>query len=66
MNQMEVSVLSETEAIGRSAIQKATLRVIPVMGLGYGIAYMDRVHISFASLSMNRDLHFSAAVYGFG
>ena len=27
---------------------------------------MDRINISFASLQMNRDLHFSAAVYGFG
>src|SRR3984957_18046700 len=27
---------------------------------------MDRVNISFASLQMNRDLHFSASIYGFG
>jgi ACS family tartrate transporter-like MFS transporter len=27
---------------------------------------MDRVNISFASLQMNRDLHFSATVYGLG
>ena len=27
---------------------------------------MDRINISFAALQMNRDLHFSAAVYGFG
>jgi len=27
---------------------------------------MDRINISFASLQMNRDLHFSATVYGFG
>jgi ACS family tartrate transporter-like MFS transporter len=27
---------------------------------------MDRINISFASLQMNRDLHFSASVYGFG
>jgi ACS family tartrate transporter-like MFS transporter len=27
---------------------------------------MDRVNISFASLQMNRDLHFSATTYGFG
>jgi ACS family tartrate transporter-like MFS transporter len=34
--------------------------------VGYGLAYMDRINISFASLQMNRDLHFSASVYGFG
>ncbi len=55
-----------TELIGRSALRKASWRMIPLLGLGYGIAYMDRINISFASLQMNRDLHFSATVYGFG
>jgi ACS family tartrate transporter-like MFS transporter len=53
-------------AAGRSALRKANWRLIPLIALGYGIAYMDRVNISFASLQMNRDLHFSASVYGFG
>ena len=57
---------SSTEAIGRSAIRKASLRLIPLIALGYGAAYMDRVNISFAALQMNRDLHFSATIYGFG
>jgi MFS transporter, ACS family, tartrate transporter len=54
------------EAIGRSAMRKATLRLIPLIGLGYGAAYMDRINISFASIRMNQDLHFSATVYGLG
>ena len=37
-----------------------------MIAVGYGLAYMDRINISFASLQMNRDLHFSASVYGFG
>jgi ACS family tartrate transporter-like MFS transporter len=53
-------------AIGRSAQRKASLRLIPVIGIGYCLAYIDRINISFASLQMNRDLHFSASVYGFG
>jgi ACS family tartrate transporter-like MFS transporter len=53
-------------AIGKSAQRKASLRLIPVIGIGYGLAFMDRINISFASLQMNRDLHFSASVYGFG
>jgi len=52
--------------IGQSAVRKASWRLIPLIALGYGTAYMDRVNISFASLEMNRDLHFSATVYGFG
>jgi MFS transporter, ACS family, tartrate transporter len=58
--------LFENEALGRAALRKASWRLIPLIALGYGIAYMDRVNISFASLQMNRDLHFSASIYGFG
>ncbi len=57
---------SSDAAIGASATRKAALHLIPLIALGYGAAYMDRVNISFAALQMNRDLHFSATVYGFG
>jgi ACS family tartrate transporter-like MFS transporter len=52
--------------IGRSALRKASLRILPMLGLGYGAAFIDRVNISFASLQMNRDLHFSSSMYGLG
>jgi ACS family tartrate transporter-like MFS transporter len=58
--------LVEDRRIGRSAVRKASWRLIPLIALGYGTAFMDRINISFASLQMNRDLHFSATVYGFG
>jgi MFS transporter, ACS family, tartrate transporter len=51
---------------GRSALRKASWRLIPLIGIAYGVAYTDRVNISFAALQMNRDLHFSASIYGFG
>ncbi|MGA8108137.1 MAG: MFS transporter [Acidobacteriaceae bacterium] len=54
------------EAIGRSALHKASVRLLPLIGLGYGIAYMDRVNVSFAALQMNRQLGFSATVFGLG
>jgi MFS transporter, ACS family, tartrate transporter len=57
---------ADLDAIGRSAQRKAGMRLIPVIGIGYGLAYIDRLNLSFASLQMNRDLHFSASVYGFG
>jgi ACS family tartrate transporter-like MFS transporter len=47
-------------------MRKATLRLIPLIALGYGAAFIDRVNISFAALQMNRDLNFTATVYGFG
>jgi ACS family tartrate transporter-like MFS transporter len=60
---------SEAEAygpLGRATLRKVSWRLIPLIGLGYGAAYMDRVNISFASIQMNRDLHLSAEMYGFG
>src|ERR1700683_4308979 len=50
----------------RSSRRKAAVHLLPLLGIGYGLAYIDRINISFASLQMNRDLHFSASVYGFG
>ena len=37
-----------------------------MIAIGYGLAYMDRINISFAALRMNSDLHFSATAYGVG
>lgn len=39
---------------------------MPLIGLGYCFAFVDRVNISFAAAQMNRDLHFSATIYGLG
>lgn len=52
--------------IARSAVRKASWRLLPLFALGYGTAFMDRANISFAALQMNRDLHFSATIYGLG
>ncbi|HKR28766.1 MAG TPA: MFS transporter, partial [Acidobacteriaceae bacterium] len=56
----------DEDAVGRSALRKASVRLLPMIGIGYGIAYMDRVNISFAALQMNRELHFSQTVFGLG
>ncbi len=60
------TLLAADQSLGRSAVRKASWRLLPLIALGYGMAYMDRVNISFASLQMNRDLHFSPVVYGLG
>jgi ACS family tartrate transporter-like MFS transporter len=49
-----------------SALRKVQWRILPLLALCYLVAYMDRTNISFAAESMNRDLHFSAQVYGLG
>jgi MFS transporter, ACS family, tartrate transporter len=48
------------------ALRKARWRLIPLLAVCYLIAYMDRVNISFAAESMNRQLHFTPKIYGLG
>jgi ACS family tartrate transporter-like MFS transporter len=54
------------DLIATSALRKVRWRLIPFLFLLYIVAYLDRVNVGFASLDMNRDLGFSAAVYGLG
>lgn len=63
---MSNALTEDSENIGRGALRKATWRLLPLLGLGYLIAYIDRVNISFAALQMNHELGFSATVYGLG
>jgi MFS transporter, ACS family, tartrate transporter len=44
---------------------KCAWRLIPFMMLLYVANYLDRVNVSFAALTMNKDLGFSASIYGF-
>jgi ACS family tartrate transporter-like MFS transporter len=45
--------------------RKITLRLVPFLVLLYMVAFLDRVNISFAALTMNRDLGISESLYGF-
>ncbi len=45
---------------------KIAWRLVPLLFLGYFVAYLDRVNVGFAKLQMAGDLHYSDAVYGFG
>jgi ACS family tartrate transporter-like MFS transporter len=47
-------------------LRKITLRIVPFVMLLYFIAFIDRVNIGFAALTMNKDLGFSPSVFGFG
>jgi MFS transporter, ACS family, tartrate transporter len=55
-----------TQAIERRTITKVSWRLLPLVALAYCIAYIDRSNISFAALTMNKDLGFSAYIYGWG
>ena len=43
--------LREDESAG--ALTKASWRLLPLIGVGYGIAYMDRANIGYAALQMS-------------
>jgi MFS transporter, ACS family, tartrate transporter len=47
-------------------LRKVTLRIVPFVMLLYFIAFIDRVNIGFAALTMNKDLGFSPSVFGVG
>jgi D-galactonate transporter len=51
----------ETRTVG-----KVSARLVPFLVTCYFVAYLDRVNVSFAALTMNRDLGFSSSQYGFG
>ena len=58
--------IKTTDAIGAVAMNKAFWRILPLIGLAYLFAYMDRVNVGFAAAQMNQDLKFSATAYGLG
>ncbi len=62
---MSAGITTERD-IGKSAMNKAFWRILPLILIAYLFAYMDRVNVSFAASSMNEDLAFSATVYGLG
>src|SRR6478672_10527538 len=47
-------------------LRKITLRIVPFVMLLYFIAFIDRVNVGFAALTMNKDLSLSPSVFGFG
>ncbi|WP_029554973.1 MFS transporter [Xanthobacter sp. 91] len=49
-----------------SLFARISWKFIPFIMLCYLFAYIDRVNVSFAKISMAKDLQFSDSVYGFG
>nr|WP_210294332.1 MULTISPECIES: MFS transporter [unclassified Rhizobium] len=47
-------------------LRKITWRIVPFIMVLYLIAFIDRVNIGFASLTMNQDLGFTSTVFGVG
>src|SRR6266481_3945641 len=47
-------------------IAKVAKRLVPFLIACYFIAYLDRVNVGFAALTMNQDLGLSQTAFGFG
>jgi len=49
-----------------STLAKVTKRLVPFLMICYFVAYLDRVNVGFAALTMNQDLGLSQTAFGFG
>ena len=47
-------------------LAKVSRRLVPFLIVCYFVAYLDRVNVSFAALTMNQDLGLSQTAFGFG
>lgn len=52
--------------LGERTLRKVRWRLMPVVGLLYFVAFLDRNNVGFAKLTMSQDIGLSAAAYGFG
>ena len=61
-----ISEAPEKSEIEKRTIWKVAIRLVPFLMLLYFIAFLDRVNVGFAKLTMNADIGLSDAMYGFG
>lgn len=57
---------SEAAPLADATYRKIALRFMPLLFICYVVAYLDRVNVGFAKLTMLADLGFSDAAYGIG
>jgi MFS transporter, ACS family, tartrate transporter len=54
------------QPLEQRTIAKVTARLVPFLIVCFFVAYLDRVNVSFAALTMNKDLGLSDSAFGFG
>jgi ACS family tartrate transporter-like MFS transporter len=52
------------DTVEQSTARKVYWRLLPLAVLTYFLCYLDRINVSFAALTMNKDLGLDAATYG--
>ncbi len=55
----------ETGVLEKTALRKIYVRLLPFAAFAYTLAYIDRINVSFAGLTMQSDLQMSASAFGF-
>jgi len=58
--------MEKRETIEVNTMRIVTRRIVPFLMLLYFVAYLDRVNVGFAAITMNEDLGLSQAAFGFG
>jgi len=66
MNTVSLEVSRPPQALEQELYAKVSWRLLPLLAVAYFIAYVDRVNVGFAKLSMLGDLRMSDAAYGAG
>jgi MFS transporter, ACS family, tartrate transporter len=54
------------DTVEKRTIAKVSMRLVPFLIICYFVAYLDRVNVGFAALTMNKDLGLSQTAFGFG
>jgi ACS family tartrate transporter-like MFS transporter len=57
---------AQADTLSERTRRRITRRLAPFLFVLYVLNYLDRVNVSFASLQMTGELHFSNSVFGFG
>lgn len=63
-NQNQVGSGSDYSALGSATMRKVMWRIIPFIFILYIVAFLDRVNLGYAALTMNKDLGLSNSVFG--
>ncbi|KGT81707.1 MFS transporter [Bradyrhizobium japonicum] len=55
-----------SNAVSGTTIKKVSIRLMPMLFVGYVLAYIDRINVGFAALKMNADVGISSYIFGLG
>lgn len=66
MSTDSITAPPERSEVEQRTIRKLIFRLVPFLMLLYFIAFLDRVNVGFAKLTMSADIGLSDAMYGFG